>query len=143
MYPALMKDGSETAATENSSSYFPLLDRIANGQFSEFSSESELYEAFIKTIEEDGHINAPESLSTFNLALSLRTAAPRIEAHYQYYETAVATANLDTACKIWIFSRGKQYCAPTMESPAGSDLSDRFGSSFSVVTGRANILEDL
>ena len=33
-----------------------------------------------------------ESLSTFDLALSIHSAAPRIEAQYQYYESTVKPA---------------------------------------------------
>ncbi|MDB5910598.1 MAG: UDP-glucose:Glycoprotein Glucosyltransferase [Massilia sp.] len=43
-------------------------------------------------LREDGHITDPEALSTFKLALSMRSAAPRIEAHYQFYSTAVEKA---------------------------------------------------
>lgn len=106
---------SETAAGENSTAYFPLLDRVASGYFTSSSSDEELYDKFLSVLRGDGHITAPESISTFNLALSLRTAAPRIEAHYQYYSTAVQPIVGQTACDAWVLLDGKQYCTPAMD----------------------------
>ncbi|UNI17283.1 killer toxin resistant protein [Purpureocillium takamizusanense] len=112
----------ETAAGENSSAYFPLLDRIASGYFASASSDSDLYEKFLNVLRDDGHVSSPEALSTLNLALSLRTAAPRIEAHYQYYDTAVEPAVTDSKCPDWILLDGKQYCTPAMEDVMKHDL---------------------
>lgn len=109
----------ETAAGENSSAYFPLLDRIANGHFSSAISEADLYAQFLDVLRDDGHVSSPEALSTFNLALSLRSAAPRVEAHYQYYLTAVEPAVAEksvTDCSIWVLLEGKQYCTPSLDS---------------------------
>ena len=108
----------ETAAQENASSYFPLLDRIAEGYFADFTTERDLYEEFLKVLQQDGHISSPEVLSTFQLALSLHAAAPRIEAQFQYYNTSVEPllpAAQDAACPVWVHFDGKQYCSPTLE----------------------------
>ncbi|GJN71657.1 hypothetical protein PLICBS_005725 [Purpureocillium lilacinum] len=113
----------ETAAGENSSAYFPLLDRIASGHFASASSDNELYQKFLDVLRNDGHVSSPDALSTFNLALSLRTAAPRIEAHYQYYTTAVEPAVADSKCSDWILLDGKQYCTPAMDDVVKHDLS--------------------
>lgn len=115
----------ETAASENASSYFPLLDRIASGSF--FSNdddvppdsltEKDLYEKFTSLVVEDGHINSAEGLASFKLALALRSAAPRIEAHYQFYNNSVQHLlgkAQDAACPVWIHRDGMQYCAPDM-----------------------------
>ncbi|KAL7927286.1 glycosyltransferase family 24 protein [Trichoderma austrokoningii] len=108
----------ETAAAENSSSYFPLLDRIADGYFASASTDAALYEKFLGVLQEDGCLSSAEGLSTFKLALSLRSAAPRVEAHYQYYSTAVAP-NLgdwsESECSNWVLLDGKQYCSPELE----------------------------
>ncbi|KAJ9210951.1 CAZyme family GT24 [Paecilomyces variotii] len=108
----------ETAAEENSTSYFPLLDRIAEGAFEHSVTEKELYDRFLDVLQKDGHLIGPESLSSFKLALSIRSAAPRIEAHYQFYNTSVqpslAVAQ-DAACPVWAHSDGKQYCSSTLE----------------------------
>jgi UDP-glucose:glycoprotein glucosyltransferase len=113
-----LTDTRETAAWENSTSYFPLLDRIAEGTFAELNTEQDLLEGFVKVLQDDGHILDPEALSSFKFALSLHAAAPRIEAHYQYYQTSVEPnmmAAQDAACPVWVHFDGKQYCSPTLE----------------------------
>lgn len=109
----------ETAAGENATSYFPLLDRIANGQFRSASTDEDLYTSFLGILRTDGHITTPEALATFNFALSLRTAAPRVEAHYQYYDTAVE-AGVDDGphCQFWVLMDGNQYCNPALNNPS-------------------------
>ncbi|KAH8903872.1 UDP-glucose-glycoprotein glucosyltransferase-like protein [Coniochaeta sp. PMI_546] len=113
--PPYLVELVETAAQENETSYFPLLDRIAQGAFSSAKTDQELYEKFLDVLHEDGHITNPEALSTFKLALSMRSAAPRIEAHYQYYSTAVEKSHPSEgeACAVWFLVDGKQYCKAT------------------------------
>ncbi|KAL4872390.1 hypothetical protein BDV12DRAFT_162120 [Aspergillus spectabilis] len=108
----------ETAAEENPTSYFPLLDRIADGAFDDAVTDKELYDRFLQVVVEDGHLNSPESVSSFKLSLSIRSASPRIAAHYQFYNTSVQhslMAAQDAACPVWVHSDGKQYCSSTME----------------------------
>jgi UDP-glucose:glycoprotein glucosyltransferase len=76
----------------------------------------------------DGHISEPEALASFEFALSVRSAAPRIEAHYQFYKTSVEpslAAEQTDACEIWVSFTGKQYCAPQLEEPFGNIESER------------------
>ncbi|KAJ0412974.1 UDP-glucose:glycoprotein glucosyltransferase-domain-containing protein [Aspergillus carlsbadensis] len=108
----------ETAAEENPTSYFPLLDRIADGAFDDAVTDKELYDRFLQVAVEDGHLANPESLSSFKLSLSIRSASPRIAAHYQFYNASVQhslMAAQDAACPVWVHSDGKQYCSSTME----------------------------
>ncbi|KUM63406.1 hypothetical protein ACN42_g3662 [Penicillium freii] len=108
----------ESAAEENSTSYFPLLDRIADGTFEDLTTEKELYDRFLTVVKDDGHIRTPESLSSFKLSLSVRSSAPRIEAHFQFYNTSVQQSLMvaqDAACPVWVHSEGKQYCSSAME----------------------------
>ncbi|RDW72327.1 putative UDP-glucose:glycoprotein glucosyltransferase [Aspergillus mulundensis] len=108
----------ETAAEENPTSYFPLLDRIADGTFDDYVTDKELYDRFLQVVVEDGHLSSPESLSSFKLSLSIRSASPRIAAHYQFYNTSVQhslMAAQDAACPVWVHSDGKQYCSSAME----------------------------
>lgn len=108
----------ETAALENSSCYFPLLDRIADGTFSSLQTDQELYSTFIDVIQQDGHLQDEGSLSSFKLALSLHAAAPRIEAQYQFYNSSVEPSMMaaqDAACPVWVHLDGKQYCSPELE----------------------------
>ncbi|KAJ9611233.1 killer toxin resistant protein [Cladophialophora chaetospira] len=108
----------ETAALENSSSYFPLLDRIADGVFTEIQTEQELYTTFLEVLQHEGHISSPESLSSFKFALALHAAAPRVEAHFQYYNTSVQPhmmAAQDAVCPIWVYLDGEQFCSPALD----------------------------
>ncbi|KAL8840573.1 MAG: hypothetical protein Q9170_001259 [Blastenia crenularia] len=108
----------ETAAEENSTSYFLLLDRIAQGHFLDFTTDQELHAAFIQLVQDDGHITSPEALSSLQFALSTHSAAPRIQAHYQYYDTSVEPSLMvaqDAACPVWTHFDGKQYCSPTLD----------------------------
>ncbi|KAI1277855.1 UDP-glucose:glycoprotein glucosyltransferase [Xylaria sp. FL0933] len=116
----------ETAAGENATSYFPLLDRIAEGAFSESTTDKALYERFLDILRQDGHLTTPESLSTFKLALSMRATAPRIEAHYQYYDTAVTPAlgDADANCEEWVLLNKKQYCSATLAKSDGQVSGD-------------------
>jgi UDP-glucose:glycoprotein glucosyltransferase len=82
------------------------------------TTEKELYDTFVDTIQKDGHFANPEELSSFQLALSIHSAAPRIEAHYQYYNTSIEPLLMvaqDAACPVWVHFDGKQYCSPTLE----------------------------
>ncbi|KAI1332210.1 glycosyltransferase family 24 protein [Xylariaceae sp. FL0255] len=111
----------ETSASENASAYFPLLDRIADGYFDDARTDHARYQSFLNLLQHDGHVSSKHALSTFKLALSLRTAAPRIEAHFQYYETAV-TPSLTHArhdCHAWALVDGRQYCESTLANPDG------------------------
>lgn len=81
-------------------------------------TEKELYDRFLKVLQDDGHLKDPESLSSFKFALSIRSAAPRIQAHYQYYNTSVQpflVAAQDAACPVWVHFEGKQYCSSALE----------------------------
>ncbi|KAJ5266752.1 hypothetical protein N7478_009560 [Penicillium angulare] len=108
----------ESAAEENSTSYFPLLDRIADGAFEDATTEKELYDRFLQVVSEDGHLRTAEALSSFKLSLAVRSSAPRIQAHYQFYNSSVQhslMAAQDAACPVWVHSDGKQYCSSAME----------------------------
>ena len=108
----------ETAAEENSTAYFPILDRIAEGRFADCNSDHELYSNFLQVLRDDGHLTDAEALSSFQFALSIHSAAPRIEAHYHYYDTSVEPSLMiaqDAACPVWVHFDGKQYCSPALD----------------------------
>ncbi|OJD21579.1 hypothetical protein ACJ73_07079 [Blastomyces percursus] len=118
----------ETAAEENSTSYFPLLDRIAEGTFAEITTDQGLYERFTQLLQEDGYLTHPEAISLFKFALSLRSTAPRIEAHYQYYNTSVEPSLMaaqDAVCTVWAHYDGDQYCSPSLEYAQQSVSADQ------------------
>ncbi|KAL8820034.1 MAG: hypothetical protein Q9223_001671, partial [Gallowayella weberi] len=116
--PPYLLELLETAAEENSTSYFPILDRIAEGRFLDCTTDQELHTVFLETLQNDGHITTPDALSSLEFALSIRSAAPRIEAHYQYYDTSVGPSLMvaqDAACPVWVHFDGKQYCSPALD----------------------------
>ena len=111
--------GRETAADENATAYFPLLDRIAEGYFDQASTDRDLYNLFKKTLQEEGHLAKAEDISSFEYALSIHAAAPRIEAHYQFYNTTVEPtlkSRLDLNCETWLHFNGQQYCDADLSS---------------------------
>ncbi|GAB7352647.1 hypothetical protein MBLNU459_g3014t3 [Dothideomycetes sp. NU459] len=112
----------ETAAEENSTAYFPLLDRIAEGHFDKASSDLDLYNLFLQTLQDEGHITEPEDLSSFKFALSLHSAAPRIEAHYQFYNTSAIQDTSYTPCESWVYFDGQQYCTADLAGASGIAL---------------------
>ena len=127
----VLTNTSETAAEENATSYFPILDRIAEGYFQKASTDQELYDSFLQLLKHDGHITDAETLSSFQFALSLHSAAPRVEAHYQYYNTTVEPsleAKQDDNCETWVAFAGKQYCSPDLDKEHGALKHWRSGS---------------
>ncbi|OBT47976.1 hypothetical protein VE00_01685 [Pseudogymnoascus sp. WSF 3629] len=109
----------ETAGDENSTSYFPLLDRIAEGHFKDARTDLELYNSFVKVLRDDGHLDS-EGLASYGLALSLRTSAPRIEAQYQFYDTAIEPSVDDSSCPVWVLFGGKKHCSPALDEAHGT-----------------------
>lgn len=79
----------------------------------------------MELLKKDKLITDPESLSSFNLALSIHNSAPRIEAHYQYYRTAIepllqkSNAKVED-CETWLEFAGKQFCSPSFTKQDGS-----------------------
>ena len=104
----------ETAAVENSSIYWPLLDALSNPVLGTLETEKEYYDQVLQLLG-DEFLTDPVTLGSFELGLSLHTAAPKIEAYYQFYNSSVVPS-LDgeyyELCETWIYWRGKQICSP-------------------------------
>ncbi|KAL8735600.1 MAG: hypothetical protein Q9166_000769 [cf. Caloplaca sp. 2 TL-2023] len=116
--PPYLLELLETASEENSTAYFPVLDRIAEGYFLDCTSDQELHTTFLQLVQNDGHITTPEALSSLEFALSIHSAAPRIEAHHHYYDTSIEPSFMvaqDAACPVWVHFDGKQYCSPALD----------------------------
>lgn len=91
---------------------------MAEGAFESSTTDEELYNTFIDLLQYDVHFQDPAALASFKLALSLHAAAPRIEAQYQYYRSAVEPSMMaaqDAACPVWVHLDGQQYCSPELE----------------------------
>lgn len=93
------------------------------------TTEKELYERFLDILVRDGHMRDAEALSSFKFALALHAAAPRIEAHFQYYNTSIGPGMMaaqDAVCPVWVYLDGKQYCSPALDR-AQQDISEDNG----------------
>lgn len=71
----------------------------------------------------------PEDLSSFDYALAIHSAAPRIEAHYQYYNTSVVpTLSKErdgyAGCETWVYVpfSGQKYCSPDLDEKSAERL---------------------
>jgi UDP-glucose:glycoprotein glucosyltransferase len=73
---------------ENSTIFWPLLDSLADLKLVPEITEKDFYENVLRTLK-DEFLTDPVTLGSFELGLSLHTAAPKIEAYYQYYRSSV------------------------------------------------------
>lgn len=115
--------GRETAATEDKESYFPLLDRIASGEFVNETTDEALYRKFLQVARDDGFLTDSITLSSFNFGLSINSAAPRIEAHYKFYENSLEPlmgVSYKPSCRVWLLWGQRQHCS--------SDIADMISS---------------
>jgi UDP-glucose:glycoprotein glucosyltransferase len=94
--------------------YFPILDRIADGYFDDSTTDEQLYNHFLHLLRSDQLITDPHSLSSINFALSIRNAAPRVEAHYHFYANKILPS-LGRDCETWLELDGRQYCNPELK----------------------------
>jgi Thioredoxin-like domain len=103
----------ETAAVENASIFWPFLDSLTTPELVKYDVEKDYYERVVKLLH-DEFFTDPVTLGSFELGLSLHTAAPKIEAYYQYYRTSVVSSldKYDESCDNWVHWRGEQICSP-------------------------------
>lgn len=103
-----------------------MLDRIADGYFDTAQTDRDLYTSFRKLLQDDGHLSKREDLSSFDLALSMHSTAPRLEAHFQYYNTAVQPTFLqeERGCETWVHVpwSGQRYCSPELSESSAQTL---------------------
>lgn len=77
-------------------------------------------------MQEEGHLGR-EDLSSFDYALSLHSAAPRIEAHYQYYNTSIVPSIADRGrdgCDSWVYVpfSGQRYCSSELDEASAEPM---------------------
>ena len=81
--------------------------------FKNESTDEALYNRFVREAQEGGFLTDPQALSSFNFALSIHSTAPRIEAHYRYYEDSLEPLlgkAYKKRCKAWLMWSQKQHC---------------------------------
>ncbi|WVQ98589.1 hypothetical protein IAU59_005718 [Kwoniella sp. CBS 9459] len=111
--PPLILEILETVYDESPSSYFPLLHLLSSLPSSESTSPEDLLSSTLDLISSYSLLPNPSSLSTFNLALSLHTAVPKIEAEYSWYEDTLRGQEGKlgvVGCSGWVEWRGKGFC---------------------------------
>jgi UDP-glucose:glycoprotein glucosyltransferase len=98
---------------EQPGSYFPLFNLLSSHIPSPPPPPQQILSTALDLISTYNLLAKPSSLSTFNLALSLHTSVPRIEALYSWYRGAVDEEALDVGgegCESWVEWRGKGFC---------------------------------
>lgn len=97
---------------EDPSAYFPALKLLSEGiPAGENASAQKTLESAISILSSNGILDQPGALSSFNYALALHTAVPKIEAFYSYYDSSVDEKKLGVGeCEAWVEWRGKGYC---------------------------------
>ncbi|WVQ78198.1 hypothetical protein IAT38_000281 [Cryptococcus sp. DSM 104549] len=109
--PPLLLEILETVYDEAPESYFPLLHLLSS--LRPTSSPEALLSSTLDLISAYKLLPSPSSLSTLHLALSLHSTAPRIEAEYNWYESAVRGNETQLGvegCEGWVEWRGKGFC---------------------------------
>jgi len=97
---------------ENMTVFWPLLDSLADLNLNPETTEEEFYERVLRILKEE-FLSDPVTLGSFELGLSLHTAAPKIEAYYQYYRSSVVPSvgeSYDEGCDAWVHFDGQQIC---------------------------------
>ncbi|WVF72342.1 hypothetical protein IAT40_007156 [Kwoniella sp. CBS 6097] len=111
--PPLILEILETVYDESPTSYFPLLHLLSSLPSTETTSPENILSSTLDLISSYSLLPNPSSLSTFNLALSLHTAVPKIEAEYSWYEDTLRSQEVTlgvTGCEGWVEWRGKGFC---------------------------------
>jgi UDP-glucose:glycoprotein glucosyltransferase len=105
--------GRETAAVENQTIFWPLLDSLTRDESSVRETEKEYYERVVQKLREEFRMDSV-TLSSFKLGLSVHSAAPKLEAYYHFYATTVVPAlgeNHGDTCDNWAYFRGERICS--------------------------------
>jgi len=102
----------ETATVEQPNIYWPLLDALTQHSLKKHATQKEYYEAALQLLKSEFLVDLV-ALSSFELGLSLHTAAPKVEAYYQFYRTSVVhSISSYEDCGSWVLWRGEQICSP-------------------------------
>ncbi|KAK6498113.1 hypothetical protein TWF506_004353 [Arthrobotrys conoides] len=114
----------ECAGLEKPALYFTLLDLIKSGTIKLVDSEKEMYESVVNHVETHQLLDH-RFIPTWKFCISLREAAPRIEAQYQFYSNRV-TPPKGKSCPVWFDDGETRSCNPediSKVKPASSSAS--------------------
>ena len=99
---------------EEPSIFWNLLDSLSKSELGTYETEREYYGRVVQLLREE-FLTEEVTLGSFELGMSLHTAAPKIEAYYQFYNTSVIPSLNDKYydnCETWLYWRGEQICSP-------------------------------
>lgn len=110
----------ETAALEDPSLFFPLLDLLVHPGSFEYPLITEppenIYKYALDAIKESNLLSGDGVLSSFEKSLALRAASPRLEAFHSYYTQRYGdptpTRQQDPNCVAWVDWYGQRICRP-------------------------------
>ncbi|KAG8905722.1 hypothetical protein FRC01_008250, partial [Tulasnella sp. 417] len=110
----------ETAALEDPSLFFPLLDLLVHPGSFEYPLITEppqnIYKYAIDAIKESNLLSGDGVLASFEKSLALRAASPRLEAFHSYYiqryGDPTPTRQQNPNCVAWIDWYGQRICRP-------------------------------
>ncbi|KAG8880608.1 hypothetical protein FRB97_000656 [Tulasnella sp. 331] len=112
----LLAEIIETISLEDANAFFPALDLLTNPNTFEPSLVTEspeaLYVKAVEAIKEGGILSAVGALESFERALALRAATPKIQAFHSYYSQRHAETPTTSECGSWVDWNGQRICTP-------------------------------
>jgi len=117
----LLLNFSETIALEEPRSFFPLLDLLVHpGTFVHpliTESDEGLYQKVLSTLEKHKYLQDSGALASFERALALHVASPKIEAFHRYYAEKMDVNSFEERhnaanCPAWVDWYGQRICTP-------------------------------
>ncbi|KAJ1983211.1 killer toxin resistant protein [Dimargaris verticillata] len=113
--PPLALELAEAVAAENTTAYFSFLTHVASIGLTD-TPESAVYQHALQYVRDEHVFGSPAAVALWEWGMALHTAAPAVEAYYQYYtDTVVPDLNatlpaFDSACPVWVLFNQRQYC---------------------------------
>lgn len=107
----------ESAALEDASIYFPLLNLLTSHTsiLANLTPRDQITSIYSLIENSQLPLQHPQwDFSSFKASLAMHEASPKIQAYYQYYDTVVngtkAGITAGQACESWVEWRGKGFC---------------------------------
>ena len=106
----------ETVALENPNHFFDAFDLLTSPQLqlSNNATAAEVYNNAISALVANAFTSEPGAQATLELAVSLHSATPKLEAFYQYYNDKYGTSTEvpGESCLSWVDWNGEKVCDP-------------------------------
>jgi UDP-glucose:glycoprotein glucosyltransferase len=103
-------------ALENPDRFFDAFDLLTSPQLqlSSNATAAEVYNSAISALVANAFMSEPGAQATLELAVSLHSATPKLEAFYQYYNDKYGSPTEATveSCLSWVDWSGEKICDP-------------------------------